>query len=154
MLNAYNLLKFVHVLSVIVWIGGITTLSVLVWRLRNERNREVVSIVLNQASFYAQRFVGSTSGLVLLTGLAMVGVAKIPFSTLWVMWGLGGVLVHFVFGAMILRKRMMALGQLYGSSTADEGSLAAASSRLWHAQLLYLLILASVVGAMVLKPTL
>jgi hypothetical protein len=48
----------------------------------------------------------------------------------------------------------MKLAQLAGSNEADDATLAAASSGLWRAQLLYMLILASVVWAMVLKPTL
>ncbi len=153
MINAYNLLKFVHVLSVIVWIGGVTALSILLWRARSERNREIVSVLVRQAIAFGQRLVGPASGLVLLTGLAMVGLGRIGFSTFWVVWGLTGIAVHFVFGAVILRRRTMQLGEASAPGTTDEAALDVAGRRLWQAQLVYLLILASVVWAMVLKPT-
>jgi uncharacterized membrane protein len=152
MINAYNLLKFVHVLSVVVWLGGISTLSILLWRLRRERNRQVVSAFVQQSISFGQRFVGPTSGLVLLTGLAMVGIAGIGFTTFWVVWGLTGIVVHFIYGAVILRTRSMRLAEASGGT--DDAAFTTASRRLSQAQLVYLLILASVIWAMVLKPTL
>jgi uncharacterized membrane protein len=153
MVNAYNLLKFLHVLSVIVWVGGVTALSALAWRVRGERNREVLKVLLPQLVGYGQRMIGPASGIVLLTGLAMVGMARIGFLTFWVVWGYAGIILHSLLGAIVIRKRTMKLGQLAAANT-DDATLGAASRSLWQAQLLYMLILASVVGAMVIKPTL
>lgn len=50
MLNAYGVLKFLHVASVIVWIGGITALALLTWRVARERNRAVLAVVLGQST--------------------------------------------------------------------------------------------------------
>jgi uncharacterized membrane protein len=154
MVNAYSVLKFLHVVSVIVWVGGVVALSFLAWRLRGESNREVLKALLPQLASYGQRMIGPTSGIVLLTGLAMVGIANIGFGTFWVLWGFAGIVLHTLMGAVVIRKRTMKLGQLVASGAADDATLAAASRGLWRAQLLYMLILASVVWAMVLKPTL
>jgi len=154
MFNVYNVLKFLHVVSVIVWVGGVAALSVLGWLLRGERNRETLKVVLPELTMYGQRIIGPASVIVLLTGLAMVGMAKIGFGTFWVLWGFGGVVLHIFMGALVIRKRTMTVGQLASASTGDDVALVTASRKLWHAQLLYLLILASVVYAMVLKPTL
>ena len=54
-LNAYGFLKFLHVLAVIVWVGGVAALSVVAWRVRNERNREVLTALVRQASTYGER---------------------------------------------------------------------------------------------------
>ena len=83
----------------------------------------------------------------------MVGMAHIGFGTLWVVWGMIGIAIHFIFGAVVLRRRMMRLAALASSSAAAEADVLAAARSLGMAQLAYLLILASVVGAMVLKPT-
>jgi uncharacterized membrane protein len=154
MVNAYSVLKFLHVIAVIVWVGGVAALSVLGWRLRGERNRELLKKLLPQLATYGQLMIGPSSGIVLLTGLAMVGMAKIGFGTFWVLWGFAGVVLHTIMGIVVIRRRMMKLAQLAGSNEADDATLGAASRGLWQAQLLYLLILASVVWAMVLKPTL
>jgi uncharacterized membrane protein len=152
--NAYNVLKFIHILSVIAWIGGVTCLAVLVWRVRRERNRAILATLLGHATTYGQMVAGPASGLVLLSGLGMVGMAGIGFGTFWVLWGFTGIVLHFVFGAVFIRKRMMELTQLASAPGADDQSLAEAGGKLWTVQLIYLAIMASVVWAMVLKPTL
>jgi uncharacterized membrane protein len=153
-LNAYGVLKFLHVLSVVAWVGGVTGLSVVTWRLRRERNREVLAALLRQATSYGQRIAGPASFIVLLTGPIMVGMAHIGFGTLWVLWGFAGLTAHFWIGATALRKRTSALLQLASAGSADEAALLVAARKLWSAQLIYLAIMAAVVAAMVLKPTL
>ena len=154
MLNAYNVLKFLHVLAVILWVGGVSGLSFVTWRLRRERNREVLAALLNQATTFGQRVAGPASFIVLLTGPMMVGMAKIGFGTFWVLWGFAGLTAHFWIGATALRRRTSALLQLASVGSGDDAALLLAARRLWSAQLIYLAIMAAVVAAMVLKPTL
>ena len=153
-MNAYGWLKLLHVFSVIIWIGGITALAVVTWRVARERNRTALVELLRQATVYGQKIVGPASGLVLLSGLAMVGTARIGFGTFWVVWGYAGILVHGVTGGVFLRKRITELSQIASSPTGHDTTLIVAARRLWTTQLIYLLLLATVVGAMILKPTL
>ena len=154
MLNAYGVLKFLHVLSVVVWVGGVTALSIVTWRLRRERNRAVLAALLGQATVFGQRIAGPASFIVLLTGPMMVGMAKIGFGTFWVLWGFAGLTAHFGIGATALRRRTSALLQLASADSGDDAVLVVAARRLWSAQLIYLAIMAAVVAVMVLKPTL
>src|SRR2546423_885042 len=126
----------------------------LIARVGRERNRDALSVLLRQAASYGQWVVGPASLIVLLSGLAMVGSARIGFGTFWVVWGFGGVLVHLLFGAFVLRMRGANLARLVSAGGADDGAVAAAARGLWQMQLLYLILLASVVAMMVLKPTL
>ena len=153
-LNAYEVLKFLHVLSVVVWVGGVAGLSVVTWRLRAERNREVLAALLKQATSFGQRIAGPASFIVLLTGPMMVGMAHIGFGTFWVLWGFAGLTAHFWIGATALRRRTSALLQVASTSSGDDAAILVAARRLWSAQLIYLAIMAAVVAAMVLKPTL
>jgi len=152
--NPYNVLKFIHVLSVIGWVGGVACLAVLIWRVRRERNRTILAALLQQATTYGQMVPGPASGLVLLSGLGMVGMAGIGFTTFWVLLGYAGILLHGIIGAVFIRKRTMELARLASTDGADDQSLAEAGGKLWTVQLIYLAIMALVVGAMVLKPTL
>jgi uncharacterized membrane protein len=154
MVNAYGILKFIHVLSVIIWIGGIAGLSFIVWRLTSARNRAALSALLPMIAGYGQKVVAPAAGLVLLSGLAMVGIGRIGFGTFWVLWGFGGVVVHAFFGALVLGRRAVALTKLASDTGADDATVLAAGKSLWSAQLVYLLLFATVVAAMVLKPTL
>ena len=153
-MNAYNWMKFVHVLSVIIWIGGITALAVVTWRVARERNRTALVELLRQATVYGQRIVGPASGVVLLSGLARVGMAHIGFGTFWVVWGYAGIIVHGITGGVFLRKRIAELSQVASAPAGDDAALIGAARRLWTTQLIYLLLLAMVVAAMILKPTL
>jgi uncharacterized membrane protein len=153
-LNAYGVLKFLHVLSVVVWVGGVAALSIVTWQLRRERNREALAALLKQATAFGQRIAGPASFIVLLTGPMMVGMAHIGFGTLWVLWGFAGLTAHFWIGATALRRRTSALSQLASAGSADDAALLAAARKLWSAQLIYIAIMAAVVAAMVLKPTL
>jgi hypothetical protein len=153
-LNAYGFLKLLHVASVIVWVGGIAALSVVAWRMRNERNREALTALVRQASTYGERVAGPASFIVLLTGPMMVGMAHIGFGTFWVLWGFAGLTAHFWIGATALRSRTRALLQLASGGSGDEAAILIAARSLWSAQLIYLAIMAAVVAAMVLKPTL
>jgi uncharacterized membrane protein len=154
MVNAYGILKFVHVVSVILWIGGMAALAVVTWRAARERDTGLLASLLKQSTSYGQKVVAPAAGIVLLTGLAMVGMGHIGFGTLWVVWGLVGIVIHFMFGGIVLRRRTVQLATLSASPTAVDAELVAAARSLWIAQLIYLVIMASVVGAMVLKPTL
>jgi hypothetical protein len=153
-LNAYGFLKFLHVISVIVWVGGVAALSVVAWRMRNERDRQALSALLRQASTYGERVAGPASFIVLLTGPMMVGMAHIGFGTFWVLWGFAGLTAHFWIGATALRRRTSALLRLASPGSGDDAAILAAARSLWSAQLIYLAIMAAVVAAMVLKPTL
>jgi hypothetical protein len=84
----------------------------------------------------------------------MVGMAGIGFGTFWVLWGFAGIVLHFIFGAVFIRKRTMELVQLASAESTTDQSLSEAGAKLWTVQLIYLAIMASVVGAMVFKPTL
>jgi uncharacterized membrane protein len=152
--NAYGFLKFLHLLSVIVWVGGVAALSIIAWRLKSERNREVLAALVGQASLYGQRVAGPASFIVLLTGPMMVGMAHIGFGTFWVLWGFAGLTAHFWIGATALRTRTKTLLQLASGSSGDEAAILVAARRLWSAQLIYLAIMVAVIAAMVLKPTL
>ena len=153
-MNAYTILKFIHVLSVVTWIGGLTSLSVATWRAARQQNRALYAAVLRQTIGYGGSVVGASSGLVLLTGLAMVGIGHIGFATFWVWFGYGGILVHGLLGGLVIRKRSAAVLQLASAAGGDDATVAAAARRLWSAQLVYLILLAIVIGAMVMKPTL
>ena len=153
MLNAYGVLKFLHVLSVIFWIGGVTSVAMLTWRVARERNRPALNAMLKQAIAYGQWIVGPASGIVLLTGLTMVGAWHLGFTTLWVLWGFGGVIVQALLGGFLLRQRGAELARVAADPSADDTALIGAAQRLWRTQLLYLALLATVVAAMVLKPT-
>jgi short chain dehydrogenase/Predicted integral membrane protein (DUF2269) len=122
-LNAYGVLKFLHVFSLVVWVGGVTGLSVVTLRVRSERNREVLAALLGQATSFGQRMAGPASFIVLLTGPIMVAMEHIGFGTFWVLWGFAGLTAHFWIGATALRGRTSALLQLSSTAQGDDAAV-------------------------------
>ncbi len=153
-MGAYGWLKFLHVLSVIAWLGGVVSLALVTWRIARERNREALSVLARQSAAFGQGICGPASGVVLLTGLTMVWLGHLGFGTLWVVWGYVGIAIHGFTGGIFLSKRVAELIAIASAPGGDEAALIGAARRLWTTQLVYLLLLATVVGAMILKPTL
>jgi uncharacterized membrane protein len=152
MLGWYAALKVVHVLSVVVWIGGATALAAVTARLLRASDRATLTAFLPQSIRFGQTMGGPSSILVLLTGIAMVIVGKVGFRPLWVSWGFAGILLHFVFGAVVMRKRTMNLAAALSATPADETRIAEAGRSVRVGTLIYLLIMTSVIVVMVLKP--
>src|SRR5437588_12924435 len=98
----YGMLKVVHVLSVVVWIGGAAALAVVTARLVRARDRATLAAFLPHSIRFGQTMAGPSSGLVLLTGIAMVTGGKFGFRALCVCWGFVRILGRFVFGWVMM----------------------------------------------------
>jgi uncharacterized membrane protein len=147
----YGVLKVVHILSAIVWIGGTMAFAMLVARLVGAKDRATLASMLPQVTGYMRTMAGPASGLVLLTGIAMVLVGRLGFGSLWISLGFLGFLLHGLYGGLVVQKRIVALVDAVAGK--DDGLLARAGSRVRRANVIYLLIMASVIAVMVLKPT-
>jgi uncharacterized membrane protein len=152
-LNWYAVLKYIHLVSVVIWIGGLAGLVIATWKVAREKDRVLLATLLKQTNAYAQGVAGPAAVLVLLSGLTMVWLGHIGFGTFWVWFGYGGVLVQALVGGFLIRKRSIELLALAASPSGDDVALAAASRRLRNAQLIYFLLFAIVTAGMVIKPT-
>jgi len=154
MLGWYAILKVVHVLSVVVWIGGATALAAVTARLLRTGDRATLAAFVPHSIKFGQTMGGPSSLLVLATGIAMVIVGKVGFRPLWVSWGFAAILLQIVFGAFVMRKRTMNLSAALAATPSDEARVADAGRSLRVGTLIYLLIMTSAIVVMVLKPTL
>ena len=90
----------------------------------------------------------------LIAGLWMAGQFGIPFTSLWIVWGLVGFVGFVVIGVIAVSRVAAELGALARSAGTDDPRVAALGRRLGVLSTINLLLLASVVWAMVFKPTL
>ena len=153
MLNWYAVLKYIHVLSVVIWIGGLTGLCIATWGVAKARDRGMLTTLVTQTNIYVQRVAGPAAGFVLLTGLTMVWLGRIGYGTFWVWFGYAGVLVQVVIGGFLVRKRAMELMTLISAPSGDDVAVADAARRLRNIQMTYLILFAVVIAGMVIKPT-
>jgi protoporphyrinogen IX oxidase len=149
----YNLFKFLHVASVIVWLGGVSTLTVLNIRLtRDSVDHTTQASLAREAAFLGRAVVGPAAGLTLIAGIATAVVGSLDMGALWITWGFAGIIISMALGGTLIRRTTVSLETaLTGSSPAEVGSL---RGRLTTLNLINLVLLLSVVAAMVFKPTL
>jgi uncharacterized membrane protein len=154
MFEIYNWFKFLHVAAVIIWIGGVSVFSVINARVARGQDMAVLASLLQQSVFYGRAIIGPAAGITLLAGIAAAGRAGISFGSLWITWGFLGIFVSMFLGLLPIRRATEELGRLAAADKPDESRLAGARRRLTLLNTINLLLLLSVVGAMVLKPTL
>ncbi len=150
----YLLLKFVHVASVIVWLGGMFALVVFNARLARVGDMALVAAMGRQTEAFGRTVIGPAMGLTLLAGLATAGVARFSFGAPWIVWGLVGFILSIAIGVIAVQRAAGELGALAQSAPPDDPRLGALRSRLLWLNAINLLVLASVVWAMVFKPSL
>ena len=148
----YGALKVLHVFAAVVWVGGGAMFAMITARLLRSRDRAALGAVIPQLARQVSAAGGPASGVVLHSGIAMVLVGHIGFSALWVRLGFGGILLHVLFGAFIMRKRTMSLVQAVSVPSTDETELERAGSRMRSGMLTYLALMGAVIVVMVLKP--
>lgn len=81
-MDTYTLFKFLHVLGVIVWIGGVLAINVLSARIARERDVALLAPLSRQASFYGRAVLGPAAGTTLVAGIVMVVVGQLRLTTL------------------------------------------------------------------------
>ena len=144
-------LKFLHVLTAMIWVGGLVVLAVFNFRLSRTRERPFVLALARQSQFLGTRVLGPASGLTLLSGIIVMAVGHVGM-TLWVIWGFVAFLLSAALGATLLRRAAGELGHRLEAGD-DDRAVAAVQRRLAGLHLVNLVLLASAAGAMVIKPT-
>jgi uncharacterized membrane protein len=82
----YLLLKWLHVLAVIVAVGANVTYGI--WLAHASRNPEALPFTLRGIKLLDDRVANPAYGLVLVTGLLMVFVVRMPLTTPWLLMAL------------------------------------------------------------------
>jgi len=150
----YNWMKFLHIAAVIVWVGGIVTLTIINARLGRAGDAAALASSARQTQFYGKAVVGPAAAVVLIAGIVMVLRAGLSFGAFWISWGFVGFIGFFLIGAIFCRRAGMELGKLASTAGPGDPRVVALQRRLTLLTIVNLLLLASVVWAMVFKPTL
>src|SRR5688572_7380840 len=149
----YNILKFVHIVSIIVWIGGLTMLFALNRRVARLGKPELARALGEQGGPLSMILFMPALVLTVITGIGMVQVGRLGFSQTWILWGIIGTVVSFVVGGVLTGGTARKLGQQLARGEIDAAGAAAVQRRLTIFVILNLLVLLSIVWAMVTKPT-
>ena len=102
--NTYTSLKFVHVLSAVVWVGGACTLQTFAIRISGAGDGERMASFAKDAEFVGNRIYLPSSVILLVSGIFTIHESGGAWSydQTWVQIGLGMILVSIAIGAGFL----------------------------------------------------
>jgi uncharacterized membrane protein len=152
MFSLYLSLKFLHVASVVFWIGAIASLNFMAFRFSRAPDAGTLGRLQDLFDYFGRRVIGPASGIALLAGIGMVISSRMSFMTPWILWGILGFLFHFIVGATVLRKNALEFARVAGAATPDQSALEKVRARQKTIATVYLLVMLSVIWAMVVKP--
>lgn len=145
--------KFLHVVGVAVWVGGVVTLGVLNARVARVDDAAVVTELGRLSGWLGQRLLGPAAGVTLLAGLVTAGAAGISMTTPWIVWGFAAIVVTVALGSTVIRRANERLAELLPSTGFEDPRVQRLRRRLARAGAVNLLILLSAIWAMVAKPS-
>ena len=149
-----NVFKFLHVLSVVVWLGGVLTVNVLQVFVSRGGDRAGQASLLRLSDLYGRAVIGPAAGLTLITGFVRVAQIDVSLGTFWVVWGLVAVAASIALGASVIRVTLARLRRLVEDATLDDALWPALRRRLATLYGVNLLVLLSALWAMEFKPAL
>ena len=150
----FSVLKFLHIVAAITWVGGVITITLVNARLASTRNSAAMAALASVGGFLGQRVFGPAAAVTLLAGLATALNAGFPMGSLWIIWGFLVILLSFGMTATVTRSTAQRLGALAATPNSDAAQIAALQNRLWVLTALNILLLLSAVWAMISKPML
>jgi uncharacterized membrane protein len=151
MVTTYTVLKTIHVLASVVWVGGGMVLVGLALRARRAREGARLATIVKELTFVGPR-VFAPAGLILVgTGIWMAADGDLPYD-LWVILGLVGWGATFVTGNFFLGPQSKKLDEALDARGPDDPEAAALMSRILTVARVDILILTLVVADMVIKP--
>jgi uncharacterized membrane protein len=149
----YALFKFVHIVAVVVWIGGLLTIGVLNARFARRENTAALAAMARHSRFIATSVSGPAAGIALIAGVAMMTVAGLGFE-LWLVWGMTVMALSMTLGGTLLRRAGAELSERLPTSAPGDARIGALERRLATASALNIALLLSAIAMMVFKPTL
>jgi uncharacterized membrane protein len=147
----YSIVKFLHVVSAILWVGGGFVLFLLGVLAERAGNIEDKLQAMRASGQLGGRFFAPMSMLTLIFGLVMCGF-WVGFTELWVVIGLAGYATTFSIGMLIFKPT----GERMGAMIAKEGitpAVLAIGQRMMSAARFDYAVMLVIVADMVLKPT-
>lgn len=151
-LDGYTILKTLHVLLVVAWVGGALTLNILATRtVRSGDDARVVAMARDTA-WIGTRVFAPTSILVLVFGVLTVLSGGYSFATPWILIGLIGIGITVITGSMFLGPENRRLAAMGGEGGGADQEFRRRMSRVLAIARIDLVVLALVIVDMVVKP--
>ena len=146
MFSLYLVLKFIHIFAAIIAVGSNITYGV--WNARSHADPAHLGFALKGIKFLDDRIANPAYGVLLLTGLLMVFVGRLPITSLWIVLAL--ILFAVAFYSPLLRDQIKLVAA--GDTTSPDFTRLARRNQILGPGIGLIVVLILVM--MVFKPTL
>lgn len=150
----YDLWKFLHLVTVIAWLGGGSMLALINGRLAAGSDWQTLDAVSGVAARFGKTYFMPLAITTLVTGILLVlsSGGAVEWESLWIVLGFVGVVATAVIGPAVIEPRAQRLREAVAQHgpEAPESAAALQGLRTWN--LVNIAILLIVVWAMVFKP--
>jgi uncharacterized membrane protein len=147
----YSIVKFLHVVSAVLWVGGGFVLFLLGVIAERAGNIDEKLQAIRASGQLGGRFFAPMSMLTLVFGLIMCSF-WVGFSDLWIVIGLVGYATTFSIGMFIFKPTGERMGEMLAKEGVSPAVLASAQRMMSVARFDYAVMLV-IISDMVLKPT-
>ncbi len=151
--DSYELMKTLHVLSAVVWVGGAATIQVLAIRAQRAAEPGRMATFAKEAEWVGQRIFLPVSLLLLALGIGMVIEEEAwGFGDTWIVIGLVGIVFSALVGSAFLGPESGRVGKLMDAEGPESPEVTRRLRRLFLVSRIELAVLMLVVADMVIKP--
>jgi uncharacterized membrane protein len=152
--NTYTSLKFVHVLSAVVWVGGACTLQTFAIRINATGDGARMATFAKDAEFVGNRIFLPSSIILLVSGAFTIHESSgiWSYDQTWVQVGLAMILVSVAIGAGFLGPEAGRIARAIEQGGVDSPEAKRRINRLFLVSRFELVLLLLVIFDMVVKP--
>jgi uncharacterized membrane protein len=152
--NTYNSLKFVHVLSAVVWVGGACTLQAFAIRINGTGDGLRMATFAKDAEYVGNRIFLPSSIILLVSGIFTIHESGGGWSydQTWVQIGLAMILVSIAIGAGFLGPEAGRIARAIDTGGVDSPEAKQRINRIFLVSRFELVLLLLVIFDMVVKP--
>ncbi|MDP8911919.1 MAG: DUF2269 domain-containing protein [Actinomycetota bacterium] len=152
-MSYYEVLLFLHISFVAIWVGAALLIQALTFRSRASGDPQLMAALGPHSQWLAQRIFIPSSLAVLVLGILLTIEGPWTFDQLWIVLGLAGLAATFVVGLGVIEptaKKMTAAIEANGPGSPEAER---EDRRLYALGFLDLALLFAVIWDMTLKPT-
>jgi len=151
-MSLYELLKFIHILGAIAWVGTSIEQQLVGMRAKRSGDPDRYARFVDEAEWVGLRIMTPAAVLVVIAGVAMVIESGWNFSDMWIGLGIGLFVLTSLNGMLLLNPQSKQLKALIAERGMTDAGVQEKARRVTLASQVDLLILIAVVWVMVVKP--
>jgi uncharacterized membrane protein len=152
--NGYVILKSLHVIAAVTWVGGALGQNILAARLLKTKSGPVMANFAREAEWVGMHVYLPSSLVLLGLGIWMVATEAWNFTDLWVELGILGIVLTVITGAFVIGPTAKKVGELIEAKGPDDPQIQTQIAKLLKVARVDLVVLFLVVVDMVAKPVL